>query len=104
MVMDEGSRVPAIVKWPGHVAAGTGSNGIISGLDWFPTLTSIAGNPDVKSQLLKGLDLDGRTYRVHLDGYDQTDLLTGVAGRAPPGDTRPPPRVAVKILVGGEAL
>jgi arylsulfatase A-like enzyme len=46
MVMDGGYRVPAIVKWPGHVPAGTVSSGLISGLDWFPTLTSIAGNPD----------------------------------------------------------
>ena len=59
--MDGGYRVPAIVKWPGHVPAGTVSSGLISGLDWFPTLTSIAGNPDVTSQLLKGLNLDGKT-------------------------------------------
>jgi arylsulfatase A-like enzyme len=76
MVMDGGYRVPAIVKWPGHVPAGTVSNGIISGLDWFPTLTAIGGNPNVKDQLLKGLDLDGKNYKVHLDGYDQTPLLT----------------------------
>jgi arylsulfatase len=76
-VMDGGYRVPAIVKWPGHVPAGTVSNGIMSGLDWFPTLTSIGGNPNVKDQLLKGLTLDGKNYKVHLDGYDQTRLLTG---------------------------
>jgi arylsulfatase len=76
-VMDGGYRVPAIIKWPGHVPAGTVSNGIMSGLDWFPTLTSIGGNPDVKDQLLKGLTLDGKNYKVHLDGYDQTALLTG---------------------------
>jgi len=52
MVMDGGYRVPAIVKWPGHVPAGTVSSGIISGLDWFPTLTSIAGNPDVTNQFV----------------------------------------------------
>ena len=49
----------------------------MSGLDWFPTLTSVAGNPDVKDQLLKGSTLDGKNYKVHLDGYDQTALLTG---------------------------
>jgi len=77
MLMDGGYRVPAIVKWPGHVPAGSVSKGIISGLDWLPTLTSIAGNPNVKDQLLKGLTLDGKNYRVHLDGYDQTPMLTG---------------------------
>jgi arylsulfatase A-like enzyme len=76
-VLDGGYRVPAIVKWPGHVPAGTVSNGLMSGLDWFPTLTSIAGNPNVKEQLLKGLTLDGKNYKVHLDGYDQTPMLTG---------------------------
>ena len=76
-IMDGGYRVPAIVKWPGHVPAGAVSNGIMSGLDWFPTLTSVAGNPDVKDQLLKGSTLDGKNYKVHLDGYDQTALLTG---------------------------
>jgi arylsulfatase len=63
MVKDGGYRVPAIVKRPGHVPAGSVSNGIISGLDWHPTLTSIAGNPNVKDQLIKGLTLDGKNYR-----------------------------------------
>jgi len=77
MVLDGGYRVPAIIKWPGHVPADTVSNGIMSGLDWFPTLTSMAGNPKVTEQLLNGLKLDGKDYKVHLDGYDQTPLITG---------------------------
>ena len=77
MVTEGSYRVPAIIKWPGHVPAGVVSNGIMSGLDWFPTLTSLAGNPNIKDQLLKGVVLDGKNYRVHLDGYDQTPLLTG---------------------------
>jgi arylsulfatase A-like enzyme len=70
-VLDGGFRVPAIIKWPGHVPAGTVSSGIISGLDWFPTLTAMAGNPDVRDQLLKGVVPDGKRFHVHLDGYDQ---------------------------------
>jgi arylsulfatase A-like enzyme len=74
----EGSfRVPAIIRWPGHVKPGTVSNGIISGLDWFPTLVAAAGNPTITDELLKGKQLGDRTYKVHLDGYDQTDLITG---------------------------
>jgi arylsulfatase A-like enzyme len=74
----EGSfRVPAIIRWPGHVKPDTVSNGIMSGLDWFPTLVAAAGNPNITEQLLKGVSLDGQTYKVHLDGYDQTDMLTG---------------------------
>jgi arylsulfatase A-like enzyme len=76
-VQDGGYRVPAIIKWPGHVPAGAVSNGLMSGLDWFPTLTSIAGNPNVTKQLLKGSMIDGKNFKVHLDGYDQTALITG---------------------------
>jgi arylsulfatase A-like enzyme len=74
----EGSfRVPAIIRWPGKVKPGTVSNGMISGLDWFPTLVAAAGNPRIADELLKGKVLGDRTYKVHLDGYDQTDMLTG---------------------------
>jgi arylsulfatase A-like enzyme len=76
-VMDGGFRAPAIIKWPGHVPAGSVSSGIISGLDWFPTLTAVAGNPNITDQLLKGMVLDGKNYHVHLDGYDQTPMITG---------------------------
>lgn len=74
----EGSfRVPAIIRWPGHVKPGSVSNGIMSGLDWFPTLVAAAGNPNIKDELLKGKSLGDQTFKVHLDGYDQTDLITG---------------------------
>jgi arylsulfatase A-like enzyme len=73
----EGSfRVPAIIRWPGKVKPGSVSNGIISGLDWFPTLVAAAGNPNITDELLKGKQMGDRTYKVHLDGYDQTDLIT----------------------------
>jgi arylsulfatase A-like enzyme len=76
-VYEGGFRCPAIISWPGHVPAGTIENGIISGLDWFPTLVAAAGNPNIIDQLLKGINLGGTTYKNHLDGYDQTDLITG---------------------------
>ena len=72
-----GFRVPAIIRWPGKIKPGTVENGIFSGLDWLPTLADAAGNPDIKVQLLKGVKLGDRTYKNHLDGYDQTDLLLG---------------------------
>jgi arylsulfatase len=76
--VSEGSfRVPAIIRWPGKVPAGKVSNGIISGLDWFPTLVAAAGNPTITDELLKGKQMGDQTYKVHLDGYDQTDLITG---------------------------
>ena len=52
-------------------------NGIFSGLDWFPTLLAAAGNPNITDQLLKGVKLGDRTYKNHLDGYDQTDTAHG---------------------------
>jgi arylsulfatase len=76
-IMEGGFRAPAIIRWPGHVPAGKVENGIISGMDWFPTFVTAAGNPNITAQLLKGVALDGRTYKNHLDGYDQTAMITG---------------------------
>jgi arylsulfatase len=74
----EGSfRVPALIRWPGHVKPGSVGNGIMSGLDWFPTLLAAAGSSNITQELLKGTTLDGKTFKVHLDGYDQTPMLTG---------------------------
>jgi arylsulfatase A-like enzyme len=70
-----GFRAPAIVRWPGKVKPGTVENGIFSGLDWFPTLAAAAGNPNVTDQLLNGVRLGDRTYKNHLDGFNQMDLL-----------------------------
>ncbi len=72
-----GFRVPAIIRWPGKVAAGKVENGLISGLDWFPTLVAAAGNPKIADELKAGKQLGDATYKVYLDGYDQTDLITG---------------------------
>jgi arylsulfatase len=76
-------RVPAMVRWPGRIKPGTVLTGIVSHLDWAPTLLAAAGVPDVKEQLLKGLRIGKTTYRVHLDGYDQTAYLTGQADKSP---------------------
>ena len=76
-VYEGGFRVPAIIRWPGHVKPGSIENGIFSGLDWFPTLLAAAGNPNITDQLLKGVKLGDRTYKNHLDGYNQMALLTG---------------------------
>jgi arylsulfatase len=72
-----GFRVPCIARWPGHIKPGTVENGIFSGLDWFPTFCAAAGNPNITDQLLKGVKLGDRSYKNHLDGYNQMDLLEG---------------------------
>ncbi len=76
-IMEGGFRVPAIIRWPGKVPANQIANGIMSGMDWFPTLVAAAGNPNITQELLKGKQLGDRTYKVHLDGYDQTPMITG---------------------------
>ncbi|WP_349435947.1 arylsulfatase [Pararhizobium sp. A13] len=76
-VMEGGFRAPAIIRWPGKIKPGTVENGIYSALDWFPTLVAAAGNPDITDQLLKGVKLGEQTYKNHLDGYNQLDLLQG---------------------------
>ncbi len=75
--LEGGFRVPALLRWPGKVPAGRVANGIMSGLDWFPTLVAAAGNPGIVAELKKGKQLGDRTYKVHLDGYDQSNLITG---------------------------
>lgn len=66
-----------MLRWPGKVPAGRVENGIVSGLDWFPTLLAAAGNPNIVEELKKGKKLGERDYKVHLDGYNQLDLFTG---------------------------
>jgi arylsulfatase A-like enzyme len=70
-------RVPALVRWPGVIAPGTLSNELFSSEDWMPTLLTAAGAPGVKEKLLEGYQAGDKTFRVHLDGYDQTALLSG---------------------------
>jgi arylsulfatase A-like enzyme len=75
--MEGGFRVPCIIRWPGHVPAGKVENGVVSGLDWFPTLVAAAGDPNIAEELKKGKQIGDMNYKVHLDGYNQMDLITG---------------------------
>jgi arylsulfatase A-like enzyme len=76
-------RVPAMVRWPGRIKPGTVLTGIVSHLDWMPTLADAAGVPDLKDQLLKGYEVGGTTYKVHLDGYDMLPYFTGKVAASP---------------------
>ncbi len=76
MSTEGGFRVPAVVRWPGQVKPNQVINGVMSLMDWLPTFAAAAGNPNIAEELLKGKKLNGKTYKVHLDGYDQTDMLT----------------------------
>ena len=76
-VLEGGFRVPAILRWPGHVPADSVQNGIFSGMDWLPTFVAAAGNPNITDELLKGKTIGDRTYKNHLDGYNQLAAITG---------------------------
>jgi len=72
-----GYRVPAVVRWPGTIRPGTVFNDIVAHEDWIPTLMAAVGEPDIKEKLSKGYQANGKTFKVHLDGYNLADYLTG---------------------------
>jgi arylsulfatase len=72
-----GYRVPCLVRWPGVIPPGSEINDIVSHEDWLPTLLAAAGEPDITAKLLSGYQAGDKTFKVHLDGYDQKELLSG---------------------------
>ncbi|WP_274626531.1 arylsulfatase [Arvimicrobium flavum] len=80
-----GFRIPMMVRWPGVVKPGTHVNEPVTLMDWMPTFAAAAGIGDVKEEMKKGFQASGKTFKVHLDGYDLTELLKGEA-KTPPRD------------------
>jgi len=79
-----GWRVPAMVRWPGKIEAGSWSNTIMHHMDWLPTFLAAAGEPDIKAKLRAGgVSAIDRTYKVHLDGYNFLPYLTGQEKQGP---------------------
>ncbi len=78
-----GWRVPAMVRWPKNIEAGSVSNGIVSGLDWMPTFLAAAGQDDIKGKLLEGYSANGKNFKVYLDGYNMLPYLTGKEKKSP---------------------
>ena len=78
-----GWRVPAFVRWPGKFEAGKILNGLFSHQDWLPTLLSVAGTPDIVPRLLKGHSVDGKSFKVHIDGFDMNAYLKGEVPNSP---------------------
>ena len=76
-------RAPAMIRWPGKIKAGTVTRGMVSGLDWLPTLLAAAGEPDVKEKLLKGHRANGKDFKIHLDGFNMLPYLTGEVKQSP---------------------
>ncbi len=78
-----GFRVPMMVRWPGKIKPHQIYNDVISQEDWLPTLMAVAGDPDIKSKLLKGHKAGDMTYKVHLDGYNMIPHFTGKVKEGP---------------------
>jgi arylsulfatase len=76
-------RVPAFVRWPGKFQAGVTLNGIVSHEDWLPTFAAAAGAADIKEKLRNGVELNGRSYKNYIDGYNMIDYLSGEAKESP---------------------
>jgi len=76
-------RVPAFLRWPGKIPAGSVLNGIVSHQDMLPTLLAAAGDPDVSTKLLTGYTAAGKTFKVHIDGINVLPYLTGEVKQSP---------------------
>jgi len=72
-----GYRVPTTIRWPGVIEPGTINNDIFSHMDMIPTIMAAVGEPDVKSKLMKGMQVGNKTFKVHLDGYNALDAFAG---------------------------
>jgi arylsulfatase A-like enzyme len=73
---EAGVRVPFVIRWPG-APGGRVSGEIVDMTDLLPTLAAAAGEAGVVEKLKKGATYGGRSYKVHLDGFDQTAMFTG---------------------------
>ena len=76
-------RVPLVVRWPGKIPAGVVSNEIVQHHDWLPTFLAAAGAPDIVEKLRKGHQAGGKTFRVHIDGFNLLPYLTGKEHKSP---------------------
>ncbi|WP_432723848.1 arylsulfatase [Jeongeupia wiesaeckerbachi] len=82
LTWDGGFRVPMLVRWPDHIKANTWTGEFMTSEDWVPTLMAATGEPNVKDELLKGMKVGGKTFKNHLDGYNQLDMLTKDGGKS----------------------
>jgi arylsulfatase len=78
-----GFRVPMLVRWPGVIKPGTIINEIFSQEDWLPTLLAAAGEPEVVEKLKQGYRANGRTFKIHADGYNFLPYFQGEAKKGP---------------------
>jgi arylsulfatase A-like enzyme len=78
-----GFRVPMLVRWPGMIKPGTIVNEIFSQEDWLPTLLAAAGEPDIVEKLKQGYKANGKTFKIHADGYNFVPYFKGEVAKGP---------------------
>jgi arylsulfatase A-like enzyme len=56
-LLEGGLRIPAVIRWPGHIPRNTASEQVTIGMDWFPTLLAAAGTAPDPAFPPDGIDL-----------------------------------------------
>jgi arylsulfatase len=72
-----GYRVPMLIRWPGVIKPNTIYNEVFSHYDLIPTFAGAAGEPDIVAKCAKGYQAGGKTYKVHLDGFNLMPFFKG---------------------------
>jgi arylsulfatase len=78
-----GFRVPTLIRWPGVIKPGTVYNEMFAHEDFIPTFAAAAGNPDIVAQCMKGCSLGGKSFKVHLDGFNLLPFFKGEVNESP---------------------
>ena len=78
-----GYRVPALMRWPGVIQRGTVYNQFFAHEDLIPTFAAAAGNPNIVEQCMKTCQLGGKSFHVHLDGYNLLPFFKGEVKESP---------------------
>ncbi|XP_027883615.1 arylsulfatase G [Xiphophorus couchianus] len=65
-----GHRVPTVVYWPGRIPANTTSSALLSGMDIFPTVLSLAGVAPPADRRYDGIDTSGVLLRGEHSGHE----------------------------------
>jgi arylsulfatase len=78
-----GFRVPCLIRWPGVMQPGTIVNDIGAHMDFIPTFAAAAGETSLVDKLKTGHALNGKTFKVHLDGENLIPFFKGEAKESP---------------------
>ena len=76
-------RVPMVMRWPGVIKPGTVINDICAHEDFIPTFAAANGEPQLVQKMKKGHTMNGKTFKVHLDGYNLLPFLRGEEAKSP---------------------